>query len=85
VAAALVITRAVEVPTDHQIQDWTAATLPTDWRSTQSHWQRWHTTRTFLSIAALITATISTAVAARPNEPQHDREAVMDDAEGSRL
>jgi hypothetical protein len=37
-AAALVITLAVEMPIDNQIQDWTAATLPGDWRSIQSRW-----------------------------------------------
>jgi uncharacterized membrane protein len=68
-AAALVITLAVEVPIDNQIQDWTAATLPADWRSIQSRWELWHTIRTFLSIAAVIAATISAAVTARPSEP----------------
>ena len=68
-AAALVITLAVEVPIDNQIQDWTAATLPADWRSIQSRWELWHTIRTFTSIAAVVTATISAAVAGRPNDP----------------
>jgi uncharacterized membrane protein len=67
--AALVITLAVEVPIDNQIETWTGATLPGDWRSIQSRWELWHTVRTFLSIAALVAATISAAVAARPNEP----------------
>jgi uncharacterized membrane protein len=67
--AALVITLAVEVPIDNRIQAWTVATLPADWRSIQSRWELWHTIRTFLSIAAVVTATISAAVAARPNQP----------------
>jgi uncharacterized membrane protein len=67
--AALVITLAVEVPIDNQIQDWTAATLPADWRSIQSRWELWHTIRTFASIAAVVAATISAAVTARPSEP----------------
>src|SRR5512132_697363 len=66
--AALVITLAVEVPIDNQIQTWTAATLPADWRSIQARWERWHTLRTFLSIAALVAATVSATVMARPNE-----------------
>ena len=66
--AALVITLAVEVPIDNQIQDWTAATLPGDWRSIQSRWELFHTIRTFLSIAALTAVTISATVATR-----HDR------------
>jgi uncharacterized protein YneF (UPF0154 family) len=44
-------------------------TLPADWRSIQSRWELWHTVRTFVSIAALVTATISAVVAARPNHP----------------
>jgi uncharacterized membrane protein len=67
--AALVITLAVEVPIDNQIQDWTAATLPADWRSIQSRWELWHTIRTFSSIAAVMAVTISAVVTARPSEP----------------
>jgi uncharacterized membrane protein len=67
--AALVITLAVEVPIDNQIRDWTAATLPADWRSIQSRWELWHTIRTFLSIAAVIAVTISAAVTARHSAP----------------
>jgi uncharacterized membrane protein len=71
--AALVITLAVEVPIDNQIQAWTVATLPADWRSIQSRWELWHTTRTFLSIAALVAVTISAVVTARPDEPPIDQ------------
>ena len=67
--AALVVTLAVEVPIDNQIQDWTAATLPADWRSIQSRWELFHTIRTFTSIAALIAVTISATIAAPPNRP----------------
>ena len=65
--AALVITLAVEVPIDNQIETWTAATLPGDWRSIQSRWELWHTVRTFASIAAVVAATISAVVAPRPS------------------
>jgi uncharacterized membrane protein len=51
--AALVVTLAVEVPIDNQINAWTAATLPGDWRSTRSRWELFHTIRTVLSIAAV--------------------------------
>ena len=61
-AAALVITLAVEVPIDNQIETWTAATLPADWRSIQTRWELWHTIRTFASIAAVVAATISATV-----------------------
>ena len=65
--AALVVTLAVEVPIDNQIETWTAATLPGDWRSIQSRWELWHTVRTFASIAAVVAATISAVVAPRPS------------------
>jgi uncharacterized membrane protein len=67
--AALVITLAVEVPIDNQIETWTAAALPGDWRSIQARWELFHTIRTFLSIAAVVAVTISAALVARPNEP----------------
>jgi uncharacterized membrane protein len=67
--AALVITLAVEVPIDNQIQAWTAATLPGDWRSIQARWELWHTIRTFASIAAVAAVTISAAVWAQPSQP----------------
>jgi uncharacterized membrane protein len=70
--AALVITLSVEVPIDNQIQDWTAATLPADWRSIQSRWELFHTIRTFTSIAAVIAVTISATTAAPPNRPASD-------------
>jgi uncharacterized membrane protein len=66
--AALVITLAVEVPIDNQIEAWTVATLPGNWRSIQSRWELWHTIRTFASIAAVITVTVG-AVVVRPDEP----------------
>ena len=65
--AALVVTLAVEVPIDNQIQTWTAATLPGDWRSIQARWELFHTIRTFASIAAVIAVTVS-AVVTRPTE-----------------
>jgi hypothetical protein len=66
--AALVITLAVEVPIDNQIETWTAATLPGDWRSIRSRWELWHTIRTFASIAAVVAATVSAVVAPRPSQ-----------------
>jgi hypothetical protein len=69
---ALVLTLAVEVPIDNQIQDWTAATLPGDWRSIQSRWELFHTIRTFLSIGAVVAATIGATVMARPVDSVHD-------------
>jgi Domain of unknown function (DUF1772) len=66
---ALVITLAIEVPIDQQIQHWTAATLPGDWRSIQTRWERWHTIRTFAAIAALVAVTISATLATPPDQP----------------
>ena len=68
--AALVITLAVEVPIDNQIEAWTVATLPGDWRSIQSRWELWHTVRTFASIAALAAVAIGAVVTGRPEGPQ---------------
>ena len=67
---ALVVTLAVEVPIDNRIEDWTAATLPADWRSIQSRWELWHTVRTFASIAALAAVAIGAVVTGRPEGPQ---------------
>ena len=67
--AALAITLAVEVPIDNQIQSWTVATLPRDWRSIQSRWELFHTIRTFLSIAALVAATVSATVTTSREAP----------------
>jgi uncharacterized membrane protein len=74
--AALVITLAVEVPIDNKIEVWTAATLPGDWRSIQSRWETFHTIRSFLSIAAVVAATISLAVTAGASDRQATRSAV---------
>jgi uncharacterized membrane protein len=71
--AALAITLAIEVPIDRQIQTWTAATLPADWRSIQARWERWHTVRTFASIAALVAATLSATIAAPAPPPPSDQ------------
>jgi uncharacterized membrane protein len=68
-AAALVITLAVEVPIDSQIQDWTVQTLPGDWRPIQSRWELFHAIRTFGSVAAVVAVTISAVVTERPGEP----------------
>jgi len=76
--AALVITLAVEVPIDNQIQDWTATTLPGDWRSIQARWELFHTIRTFLSIAAVIAATVSSTVAGRPLDQARGVDSVRD-------
>jgi uncharacterized membrane protein len=63
---ALVVTLAVEVPIDNRIEDWTAATLPGDWRSIQSRWELFHTIRTFASIAAVVAVTVAGLVASDP-------------------
>ena len=76
--AALVITLAVEVPIDNQIETWTAATLPGDWRSIQSRWELFHTIRTFLSIGAVIAATVSATVAGRPLDQARGVDALRD-------
>jgi uncharacterized membrane protein len=60
---ALVITLAVNVPIDRQIQTWTTAALPADWQAVRDRWEFYHGLRTVVSIAALaclFAATLST-------------------------
>ena len=50
---ALVITLAVNVPIDRQIQSWTTAGLPPYWQAIRDRWEFFHGLRTLLSVAAL--------------------------------
>jgi uncharacterized membrane protein len=50
----LVITVGVEVPIDNQIKTWTEATVPSNWEMLRIKWERFHTMRTFTSIASLV-------------------------------
>src|SRR5262245_34165817 len=52
-AMALVITLVVNVPIDRQIQSWTTAALPPDWRAIRDRWEFYHGLRTLVSLAAL--------------------------------
>ena len=51
-AIALVITLTVNVPIDYDINRWTVDTLPADWTSIRDRWQFFHTSRTFVCLAA---------------------------------
>ena len=57
---ALIITLAVNVPIDDEINQWSANTLPPDWTTMRDRWQLYHTIRTFVSIGALSFAIAST-------------------------
>jgi uncharacterized membrane protein len=57
----LVVTLAVEVPIDNQINNWTVDTLPADWTAIRSRWASFHTLRTFLSLGS-VAAFIGTAL-----------------------
>ena len=48
----LIITVAIEVPIDNQIKTWTENTLPANWESLRATWNRFHTIRTFTSVAS---------------------------------
>jgi uncharacterized membrane protein len=50
---ALIVTLAVNVPIDGEINLWTPKTLPADWTLTRDRWELFHTVRTFASIGAL--------------------------------
>jgi hypothetical protein len=80
-ALALVITLAVNVPIDRQIQSWTAAALPPDWRAIRDRWEFYHGLRTLVSLTALaclIASTLSTASGAAP-----DRQTRRDEQPGA--
>jgi len=69
-AGALVTTLAVNVPIDHQIQSWTTATLPPDWKAIRDRWEFYHGLRTLVSLAALaclFASTLSTGWLSAPN------------------
>jgi uncharacterized membrane protein len=57
--AALVVTLAVNVPIDNEINRWTTTNLPADWTATRERWQLFHTIRTFASVAGLACAIAS--------------------------
>jgi uncharacterized membrane protein len=58
-SAALVITLAVNVPIDVEINRWTVDTLPADWTDTRDRWELFHTLRTFAAIGAFACAVAS--------------------------
>lgn len=70
-AVALVVTLAVNVPIDRQIQSWTMATLPPEWTATRDRWEFYHGLRTLLSLAALACLFASTLSTAWGNSPDH--------------
>jgi uncharacterized membrane protein len=52
IVTALLITLIVLVPIDNKIKTWTVETVPGDWESMRANWQKFHTIRTFCSLAA---------------------------------
>jgi len=50
---ALSITLLVNVPINHQMMQWTPATLPSNWQTLRSDWQFFHAIRTLASLAGL--------------------------------
>jgi uncharacterized membrane protein len=59
-AIALVITLAVNVPIDREIQSWTTATLPSYWSDIRDRWEFFHGLRTVVSLVALASLFAST-------------------------
>ena len=68
---ALVITLAVNVPIDRQIQSWTLSTLPNDWTAIRDRWEFYHGLRTLVSLAALTCLFASTLSTAWRISPDH--------------
>jgi hypothetical protein len=59
----MIVTLAVNVPIDRQIQSWTTATLPPDWNAIRDRWEYYHGLRTVVSLvglACLFASTLST-------------------------
>jgi hypothetical protein len=61
-AAALVVTLAVNVPIDSEIQYWTLSSLPENWRELRDRWEFYHGLRTLLSIVALAAVTVGAVI-----------------------
>jgi len=59
---ALVVTLGIEVPIDRQIEQWTVATLPSDWKELRDRWEFYRAIRTFVSIGALGLMTTSSLI-----------------------
>jgi hypothetical protein len=59
---ALLVTLGIEVPIDNQIEQWTLATLPSDWQAIRDRWELYHTIRTFVSLLAVGLAVASILV-----------------------
>jgi uncharacterized membrane protein len=66
---ALLVTLGIEVPIDIQIEQWTVATLPSDWKAIRDRWEFYHTIRTFLSLVALVLVAASSLVNRREELP----------------
>ena len=80
---ALVITLVVNVPIDRQIQSWTTATLPADWRAIRDRWEFYHGLRTLVSLAAL--ASLFVTALSTPWRRAPDRQAPREDRKSTRL
>jgi len=65
----LLITVMIEVPIDNQIKRWTVSTIPSDWELLRARWDKFHTLRTFTSIASLCLLVWGTLVRRRDNQP----------------
>jgi hypothetical protein len=48
---ALLITLLVEVPLDFQFQQWTPATLPSNWQQLRNHWAWLHLLRSWFAVS----------------------------------
>ncbi len=61
-AIVLVITLAVNVPMNNEVQSWQAGAAPSTWMVVRDRWLRFHWLRTALGVAAFTLATIGLAV-----------------------
>src|SRR5262245_16869930 len=73
---ATIITLAVNVPIDRQIQSWTTGTLPSDWTAIRDRWEFYHGLRTLISLfalACLLVSTLSTSSIVRITHDEQRR------------
>lgn len=57
---SMIITLSVNVPIDNRIKLWTLDSIPSDWGRIRDHWERFHTLRTFVSLAGLASLLLGT-------------------------
>jgi hypothetical protein len=56
------VTRIVNIPINNQLERWSETALPSTMRETWGHWEKFHTVRTILFVAAFTLETVAMVV-----------------------